>query len=110
MSKEPIIMTEEYWASSPFSIARYYGRIRISGKEYVIVNKEGKDIYECSIEAEREGRQYAIAPGEPCDLIDEQYKPIYRAVGREQFIAWVEEGLELKDMKAIVKQQKKDKK
>lgn len=103
-------MTEEYWANSHLSIARYYGRIRFSGVEYVIVNKEGKDIYECSVEADREGREYAIAPGDPCDLIDERYKPIYRAVGRDQFIAWVKEGLELKEMKEKVKQLKKNKK
>ena len=40
MSNTPIIMTEEYWANSHLSIARYYGRIRFSGVEYVIVNKE----------------------------------------------------------------------
>ena len=96
-------MTEEYWASSPYSIARYYGSIRIGGVEYIIVNKEGKDIFECSEEADREGREKAIEPGEPADLIDKRYQPIYRKVGREKFIEWVKEGLELKQMKERVK-------
>ena len=36
----PLIMTEEYWANSQLSIARYYGHIRFMGHEYVIVNKD----------------------------------------------------------------------
>ena len=96
-------MAEEYWASSPYSIARYYGGIKTGGVEYIIVNKEGKDIYECSAEAEKAGREKAIEPGEPCDLIDKRYQPIYRKVGREKFIEWVKEGLELKQMKERMK-------
>lgn len=102
-----ILMTEEYWANSPFSIARYYGDIKVDGIEYIIVNKEGKDIYECSKEAEKAGRQKAIEPGEPCDLIDKRYQSIYRKVGRDEFIKWVKEGLELGQMKERIKQQPK---
>jgi len=97
-----ILMEEEYWANSPFSIARYYGEIKIGGVEYIIVNKEGKDLFECSAEAEKAGREKAIEPGEPCDLIDKRYQPIYRKVGRDKFIEWVKEGLELKQMKERV--------
>ena len=43
-SIHPLVMTEEFWANSEFSIARYYGRIKINSNEYIIVNKEGKDI------------------------------------------------------------------
>lgn len=95
----PILMTEEYWANSPFSIVRYQGQMRIRGIEYIIVNKEGKDIFECSWEAHRAGRSKAIEPGEPCDLIDIRYKPIYHKVGRGTFIKWLEEGLEMEQMK-----------
>ena len=102
----PIVMTEEYWASSPYSIARYYGSIKIAGVEYVIVNKEGKDIYECSTEAEKAGREKAIEPGEPADLVDKRYVPIYRKVGREKFIEWVKEGLDLAAMKKRIKEDK----
>ena len=52
-SIHPLVMAEEFWANSQFSIARYYGRIKISGNEYIIVNKNGKDIFECSYEAKK---------------------------------------------------------
>ena len=97
-------MTEEYWATSQFSIARYYGRIKVGGIEYIIVNKEGKDVFELSVEAEKAGREKAIEPGEPCDLIDKRYQPIYRKVGRDKFIEWVKDGLELKQMKERLKE------
>ena len=103
MNNKPILMTEEFWAESQFSIVRYYGRIKAFGHEYIIVNKEGKDIFECSAEADREGRDYAIAPGEPCDLVDQRYVQIYRAIGRDKFIEWIEEGLLLDDMKKRLK-------
>ena len=99
-----ILMTEEYWATSQFSIARYYGQIKVGGIEYIIVNKEGKDVFELSVEAEKAGREKAIEPGEPCDLIDKRYQPIYRKVGRDKFIEWVKEGLELKQMKERLKE------
>ena len=102
-----IIMTEEYWATSPLSIARYYGGIKVDGVDYVIVNKEGKDIYECSIEAEKAGREKAIEPGEPADLIDRRYIPMYKKLGRDKFIEWVKEGLDLKAMKERIKNEKK---
>jgi hypothetical protein len=95
----PIVMTEEYWANSPFSVARYYGVIKVRGVDYIIVNKEGKDIYECSAEAEKAGREKAIEPGEPCDLVDRRYVPMYRKLGRDKFIEWVNEGLDLPAMK-----------
>lgn len=102
-----IIMTEEYWATSQFSIARYYGGIKVGDVDYVIVNKEGKDIYECSIEAEKAGREKAIEPGEPADLIDRRYIPMYKKLGRDKFIEWVKEGLDLKAMKERIKNEKK---
>lgn len=102
-----IIMTEEYWATSPFSIARYYGGIKVGGVDYVIVNKEGKDIYECSIEAEKAGRENAIEPGEPADLIDRRYIPMYKKLGRDKFIEWVKEGLDLKAIKERIKNENK---
>ena len=101
--KGPIIMTEEYWANTQFSVVRYTGGMTYMGVHYVIVNKEGKDIYECSIEAEKEGRAKAIEPGEPCDLIDDRYQPIYRKVGREKFIEMVKAGMELKEMQEHIK-------
>lgn len=94
-----ILMEEEYWRTSQFSIAKYYGaiRLKIGGEtiEYVIVNKEGKDIFECSLEAEKAGRDKAIEPGEPADLVDKRYVPAYRKMGREAFIKMLEEQEEL---------------
>lgn len=88
-----ILMEEEYWRTSQFSIVKYYGEIRlkIGGEtiEYVIVNKEGKDIFECSLEAEKAGRDKAIEPGEPADLVDKRYVPVYRKMGRDAFIKMI---------------------
>ena len=100
-------MTEEYWANSPLSVVRHTGEIRMDGVNYIIVNKDGKDIYQCSVEAQRAGREKAIEPGEPCDLVDRRYVPIYRKVGRDVFIEWVKEGLDLKAMKEQLKTPKK---
>lgn len=86
-----ILMTEEYWASTQLSVVRYTGEIQMNGVHYIIVNKEGKDIFECSFEAELEGREMAIPPGEPCDLIDARFQPYYRKMGREKFMEWLED-------------------
>ena len=91
-SVHPIVMSEEYWANSHFSIARYYGQIRVSGHVYVIVNKEAKDIFECSEEADKAGREKAIEAGEPCDLCLQEMIPVYRHFGRERFWELLEEG------------------
>ena len=86
-----ILMTDEFWANSPYSLARYYGTIRVNGEDYTIVNKEGKTIFECSAEAEREGREKAIDPGEPADLVLNTFIPMYRKLGRERFIAAIDD-------------------
>ena len=90
-----ILMEEEFWRNSQFSIAKCYGgiNVKIGGEtiEYVIVNKEGKDIFECSAEAEKAGRDKAIEPGEPADLVDKRYVPVYRKMGRKAFIEMIEE-------------------
>ena len=81
-----ILMTEEYWRSTHLSVARFYGAVQVDGKRYIVVNKEGKDLYECSREADEAGREKAIEPGEPADLIDARFQTFYRALGREAFI------------------------
>lgn len=85
----PILMTEEQWADSQFSIVMHYGSCSINGEFFIIVDKRGKDIFECSLEAERQGRDKAIEPGEPCDLIRRDYVPVYRKLGRDSFLAWL---------------------
>lgn len=86
-----ILMTEEFWASTQLSIVRYTGQVKMNGVLYIIVNKDGKDLFECSCEAEREGRDKAIPPGEPCDLIDARFQKYYRSMGREKFRQWIQE-------------------
>lgn len=83
----PICMSEEYWANTQLSIARYYGRIRISGHEYLIVDKRGRDLWECSTAADRAGSDKAIPPGEPADLVRKDFIPYYKKLGREQFLS-----------------------
>ena len=107
ITTEIILMAEEYWANSQFSVARYCGGINIYGKRYIIVNKEGKDLWECSREAEKTGRNMAIEPGEPADLILEQWQPIYKALGRDNFIEYIKEHNDLKEAKKYVKSLKK---
>ena len=94
-----IVMTEAYWANSMLSIARYYGKISVDGHEYVIVDKRGHDIFECSDEAEKAGRAKAIEPGEPADLCRTDFVPIYRKLGREQFLKFIQENPDLKTPK-----------
>lgn len=59
----PFAMSESYWANSHFSIARYTGRIHLGKYDYVICNKDGKDIFECSMEAEKAGCSKLRVPG-----------------------------------------------
>ena len=78
-------MTEEFWANSHFSIARYTGRIKVEGHEYVIVDKRGWDLFACSMEAKKLSREMSIEPGEPADLCRVDFVPIYKKLGREAF-------------------------
>ena len=92
-------MTEEFWRNSQFSMARYYGKISIEGKEYVIVNKDGKDIFQCSAEAAKAGRKKAIEPGEPADLCRREFVPIYRKMGREKFLQFIKDNPDIMTVK-----------
>ena len=92
MSNAPLLMTEEFWANSQLSIARYYGEITFNGRKYIIVDKHGRDIYECSEIAEREGRDKSIEPGEPADLILSTLRFAYRKLGRDRIIELIKQG------------------
>lgn len=101
----PILMTEEVWVNSQLSIARYYGEIKVNSITYIIVDKRGRDLFECSAEAVRLGKSKAIEPGEPADLIQKTFVPLYRKLGRDAFIKCLEEHPEIKcaaQMKKIV--------
>lgn len=97
----PLIITEEFWANSQLSIVRYYGQIKMNGHEYIIVNKEGKDIFELSEIAEKEGKEKAIEPGEPCDLCLRSLVPSYRKLGRDRILELIREYKTEDEIKAI---------
>ena len=103
MINAPLLMTEEFWANSQLSIARYYGEITFDGRKYIIVDKHGRDIYECSAIAEREGREKAIEPGEPADLVLSTLQMAYRKLGRERIIALIKEGKTEAEIKSLTK-------
>lgn len=102
-----IVMTEEYWVNSMLSIARYYGKIAVEGHEYVIVDKRGHDIFECSIEADKAGRENAIEPGESADLCRVDFVPIYRQLGRERFLKFLQENKDINTAEAAKKRLEK---
>ena len=104
MSNAPLLMTEEFWANSHLSIVRYYGKITFNGRKYIIVDKHGRDIYECSAIAEREGREKAIEPGEPADLILSTLRFAYRKLGRDRIISLIKEGKTEDEIKALAKE------
>ena len=95
-----IVMAEKYWANTYLSVARYSGRISVEGKEYIIVDKRGHDIFECSIEAQLAGRAKAIEPGEPADLCRTDFVPIYRELGRDKFFRFLEQNPDVQTVKA----------
>ena len=106
-SIHPLVMAEEYWVDSPLSLARYYGQIRFGGNVYMIVNKDGKDLFECSYEADRQGREKAIPAGEPADLCLMQLVPVYRWLGRDEFLKRIKEGVKASELLTQYKERKK---
>lgn len=85
MEKEfkSILLTKESWMNSPLSVAKYSGGVQVTGeggkkRTLLIVNKEGKDLY-----------QVGIPSGESADLIDKEFIPLYKKLGRDLFISIV---------------------
>ena len=107
MSNAPLLMTEEFWANSQLSIARYYGEIVFDGRKYIIVDKHGRDLFECSAIADKEGRDKAIEPGEPADLILSTLRFAYRKLGRDRIISLIKEGKTEDEIKALAKKGEK---
>ena len=103
----PLIITEEYWANTQLSVVRYYGHARFMGHEYVIVNKDGIDIFALSIMVEKQGKDKAIEPGEPCDLCLKSLVTSYHKLGRDRIIELVRQGKTEKEIKQIAKEKKK---
>ena len=106
----PSILPEDYWANSHLSIARHYGQIELNGSHYIIVDKNGTDIFRLSAIAEKAGREKAIEPGEPCDLCKKEWIPSYKVLGRDRILQLVKEGKTLAEVRKIVKELKQQKK
>lgn len=102
----PLLMTEEFWVNSQFSVARYYGGMTYNGRKYIILDKHGRDLWECSMIAEREGREKAIEPSEPADLVLETLRFAYRKLGRERIIELIKQGKTEKEIKEAAKAEK----
>ena len=86
MEKElkSILFAKESWMNSQLSIAKYSGGVQVVGeggnkRTFFIVNKEGKDLNQVSIPA-----------GEPADLVDKAFIPLYKKLGRTLFIGIVQ--------------------
>lgn len=86
MEKEfkTILLTKESWMNSQLSVAKYSGGVHLTcedGKKrtFLIVNKEGKELNQVSIPA-----------GEPADLVDKEFIPLYKKLGRNLFIGIVQ--------------------
>lgn len=61
-----IMMAKEFWLESQFSIARFYGGIRINGTRYIIIGSEQ-------------------------DLVDDRFAKYYNKLGREKFMQILEQ-------------------
>ena len=79
MNDTPILMTKESWLNSQLSIARYYGGIKINGKEYVV---------------------------EDTDLILKSWLPVYKTLGRDKTIGLIKNGTTLDVAKQMCEQLK----
>ena len=86
MEKEfkAILLTKEFWMNSQLSVAKYSGGVQVVGeggkkRTFFVVNKEGKDLNQVSIPA-----------GEPADLVDKEFIPLYKKLGRTLFIGIVQ--------------------
>ena len=97
----PVCMTEEFWANSLLSIARHYGRIKFYGHEYYIVDKFGRDLWECSMAADRAGSDKAIPAGEPADLVRKDFIIYYRKLGRDKFLEVLKDNPTAPDKKLL---------
>ena len=70
MAKEfkTILLTKESWMNSQLSVAKYSGGVQVIGEG-------GKKF------------QLGIPLGDPADLVDKEFIPFYKKLGRDLFIA-----------------------
>lgn len=77
-----IVITKESWLCSQLSIAKYSGGIDISDevngtRHLLVVDRNGKPY---------QGR---LLPSVPADLVDKEFIPLYKKLGRDLFISIV---------------------
>lgn len=108
----PICMAEEFWMNSQLSVARHFGRVSNDGKVWWIVNSRGMDLFACTYEAVKLGRDKAIPAGEPADLVRQDFLKYYRKLGRDRFLEVLKEHPHAtdKELTAIYKELTKPKK
>ena len=103
MEKEfkAILFTKESWMNSQLSVAKYTGGVQVVGeggknRTFFVVNKDGKDL-----------TQAGIFEGEPADLVDKEFIPLYKKLGRTLFICIVQANplASRKELKDILTQQ-----
>lgn len=75
-----ILFTKESWLSSQLSVAKYSGGIDISDEEngtrhFLVVDRKGQPY------------KGILSPREPADLVDKEFLPFYRKLGRDKFIS-----------------------
>lgn len=102
-------MTKEYWQNSQLSIAAYYGGLKFNGKKYKIVNKHGITLEELSNPMSEHwagNGEYAIPPGEPADLVQEDWLPVYRCLGRDKTFKLIKKNVPLSIANKQINQKK----
>lgn len=100
-----ILFAKESWMNSQLSVAKYSGGVQVVGeggkkRTFFIVNKEGKDL-----------TQAGIPEGEPADLVDKEFIPLYKKLGRTLFIGIVQANpmASRKELKDILTKQAEEK-
>ena len=100
-----ILLTKESWMNSQLSVAKYSGGVQVVGeggkkRTFFVVNKEGKDL-----------TQAGIPEGEPADLVDKEFIPLYKKLGRTLFIGIVQANpmASRKELKDILTKQAEEK-
>lgn len=105
--RKTVLFTKEQWGNSILSTAGRYGGITIEGKQYIICDKRGATVFECSNPKSKyyvQGEK-AIPKGEPADLVLESWIPVYKKLGRKKMLEVVRKGLTLTKAKEFVKRE-----
>ena len=102
-----IIIEESYWANSHLSIVRHTGHVRVGKHIWTVVNKYGITVFELSDPMSKhyvgDSATKVIEPGEPVDLVRNDWLHVYRALGREKTIEIVKQGISLDDAEKLIK-------